>query len=155
MVVLFSHIILVDILSSSLSLFIVQSDRDPIKFASSADSDSLKDKDLLTVHYTRSQKDSSISYGATDQSVSINVSTFIFRAAPEPVLTMYDFIMSTFVPQSNNQTIKISDGQTLDTGAQTQRTSSVASKNKIYVELASVQGWSLQRFLPPSHSNIL
>ena len=37
------------------------------------------------------------------QSVDIKISTFIFKAAPEPVLAVYDFVMTTFVPGPDQQ----------------------------------------------------
>ncbi|KAG8694260.1 hypothetical protein FRC09_009967, partial [Ceratobasidium sp. 395] len=56
--------------------------------------------DLVTVKYIRAQKESpefmSV-YGGIDQTVQVSLSTFNFNVAPEPVLTLYDFIMSTFV----------------------------------------------------------
>lgn len=60
-----------------------------------------RDEYLLTVHYTRVQKNSpqfASVYGSVDQSVDVKMSTFIFQAAPEPILALYDFIMTTFVP---------------------------------------------------------
>lgn len=56
--------------------------------------------DLVRVKYIRAQKESpefmSV-YDGIDQSVEVALSTFTFNVAPEPVLTLYDFIMSTFV----------------------------------------------------------
>ncbi|CEL57657.1 Vacuolar protein sorting-associated protein 13 OS=Saccharomyces cerevisiae (strain ATCC 204508 / S288c) GN=VPS13 PE=1 SV=1 [Rhizoctonia solani AG-1 IB] len=56
--------------------------------------------DLVRVKYVRAQKESpefmSV-YNGIDQSVDVALSTFSFNVAPEPVLTLYDFIMSTFV----------------------------------------------------------
>ncbi|KAJ1311504.1 hypothetical protein OPQ81_009991 [Rhizoctonia solani] len=56
--------------------------------------------DLVRIKYVRVQKESpeflSI-YDEIDQSVDVALSTFTFNVAPEPVLTLYDFIMSTFV----------------------------------------------------------
>ncbi|KAG9102497.1 hypothetical protein FRC06_001944 [Ceratobasidium sp. 370] len=56
--------------------------------------------DLVTIKYVRAQKESpefmSV-YDGIDQSVQVSLSTFNFNVAPEPVLTLYDFIMSTFV----------------------------------------------------------
>lgn len=69
----------------------------------STEVDSPQDKNLLTVKYTRAQKaspDFATIYEGVDQSVDIAISTVIFRAAPEPVLTLYDFVMTTFVPKS-------------------------------------------------------
>jgi vacuolar protein sorting-associated protein 13A/C len=39
-----------------------------------------------------------------DQSVDIKMSTLVFRAAPERVLGLYDFIMTTFV--SSNEDVR-------------------------------------------------
>jgi vacuolar protein sorting-associated protein 13A/C len=69
----------------------------------SAEVDSPQDKNLLIVKYARAQKaspDFSTIYEGISQSVDITISTVIFRAAPEPVLTLYDFVMTTFVPKS-------------------------------------------------------
>ncbi|CAE6413624.1 unnamed protein product [Rhizoctonia solani] len=56
--------------------------------------------DLVLVKYVRAQKESpefmSV-YNGIDQSVDVALSTFTFNVQPEPVLTLYDFIMSTFV----------------------------------------------------------
>ncbi|GAB1518861.1 Vacuolar protein sorting-associated protein 13 [Rhizoctonia solani] len=56
--------------------------------------------DLVRVKYVRAQKESpefTSVYDGIDQSVDVALSTFSFNVAPEPVLTLYDFIMSTFV----------------------------------------------------------
>ncbi|CAE6488407.1 unnamed protein product [Rhizoctonia solani] len=56
--------------------------------------------DLVSIKYVRAQKESPefISvYDGIDQSVDVALSTFTFNVAPEPVITLYDFIMSTFV----------------------------------------------------------
>lgn len=69
----------------------------------SAEVDSPQDKNLLIVKYARAQKTSPdflTIYEGITQSVDITISTVIFRAAPEPVLTLYDFVMTTFVPKS-------------------------------------------------------
>lgn len=56
--------------------------------------------DLVSIKYVRAQKESpefmSV-YNGIDQTVEVALSTFTFHVAPEPVLTLYDFIMSTFV----------------------------------------------------------
>ncbi|KAH7345058.1 hypothetical protein B0J17DRAFT_763771 [Rhizoctonia solani] len=55
---------------------------------------------LVLIKYVRAQKESpefvSV-YDRIDQSVDVALSTFTFNVQPEPVLTLYDFIMSTFV----------------------------------------------------------
>lgn len=117
-----------------------QAGTDPIRFMSSADSEFSQDKDLLTVAYCRVQKESpefQTVYEGIDQSVDIKISTFIFRVAPEPVLSLYDFIMTTFVPQSNNQTIDAQEHALTevppDSGVSEGRI-------RVLVKLASVQG---------------
>ena len=74
----------------------------PLGFISSVPS-SGKDEDLLTVAYIRVQSDSPeflTVYEGINQAVDIQISTFKFRAAPEPIIALYDFIMATFVSQS-------------------------------------------------------
>lgn len=59
--------------------------------------------DLLQVKYTRVQRDSpefQTVFEGVDQNVDVKMSTLVFRAAPEPILDVYDFIMTTFVPSS-------------------------------------------------------
>lgn len=117
-----------------------QSGLTPIKFMSSADSESPQDKDLLTVTYCRVQKESPefhTVYEGIDQSVDVKISTFIFRVAPEPVLSLYDFIMTTFVPQSDNRTI---DNQEHELTKVSPDASAPEGKIRVLVKLASVQG---------------
>lgn len=86
----------------SLSIHVNQVGKEPLEFMSSADGPSTED--LLTVKYTRVQQASpeyQPVYEGIDQNVDVKISTFLFRAAPEPVVTLYDFIMTTFVPQNN------------------------------------------------------
>lgn len=70
-----------------------------IEFMSSADTAS--QDDLLVVRYKKCQSESPVfltQFDGIDQAVDIKISTFTFRAAPEPVLAVYDFVMTTFVP---------------------------------------------------------
>ena len=78
--------------------------REPLEFMSSAAGPT--DEDLLIVKYTRVQQDSpeyQPVYEGIDQNVDVKISTFLFRAAPEPVVTLYDFIMTTFVPKNDGK----------------------------------------------------
>ncbi|RDX55846.1 vacuolar protein sorting-associated protein 13 [Lentinus brumalis] len=87
----------------SLSMHVNQVGKEPLEFMSSADG--LSTEDLLTVKYTRVQQASpeyQQVYEGIDQNVDVKISTFLFRAAPEPVVTLYDFIMTTFVPQNKS-----------------------------------------------------
>lgn len=116
-----------------------------LRFISSVDSLQTKDQDLLSVVYTRVQKESpeflSI-YEGIDQSVDIKISTFIFRAAPEPVISLYDFIMTTFVPQSNTPPGISTQVVTVDQSGRVAAEDTTASDGKIrvLVKLARVQG---------------
>ncbi|KAF4605212.1 hypothetical protein EYR40_003995 [Pleurotus pulmonarius] len=90
----------VDISLRSIAMDLIQPDDKPLKLISSSDQDENQEGDLLTMTYNRAQKASPefISvFEGIDQHVDIKLSTFIFRAAPEAVISLYDFIMSTFV----------------------------------------------------------
>ncbi len=114
---------------------------EPIKFMSSVDSDVPQDQDLLFVTYTRVQKDSpefTSVFEGIDQKVEVRISTFIFRAAPEPVIALYDFIMTTFVPQANNLVLPAE--QAMSDVQKEQTLANDSSKIYVTVNLASVQG---------------
>lgn len=122
-----------------------------IEFMSSADT--VGQDDLLIVRYKRCQPESPVfltQFDGIDQSVDIKISTFIFRAAPEPVLAVYDFVMTTFVPgpapNQQQQQVAPVDGEVLlglGKGAAPvvvvgqQR---ATQKIRVLVNLASVQG---------------
>lgn len=107
--------------------------------------DTSGDDDLVRLHYIKVQKDSpdymSVHEGI-DQTVSIDLSTFVISAAPEPILTLYDFMMSTFVspptgtnpptPSSRGNDTNPMDGEisppVVDTG-----------KIRVRVKLTSIQ----------------
>ncbi|KAF7339474.1 hypothetical protein MSAN_02161700 [Mycena sanguinolenta] len=132
----------VDLNLRSLSMSVVQPAADPIKFVSSPEADLLEDKDLLSLTYRRVQKESPeflTVYDGIDQSVDIKISTFIFRAAPEPVLSLYDFIMTTFVPKPDPAASESPDAS--PTGLEPDPATQAASGGKIrvLVKLASVQ----------------
>lgn len=53
----------------------------------------------MRIKYIRVQPDSPELvpvYDSIGQTVEIELSTFVFSASPEPILTLYDFIMTTF-----------------------------------------------------------
>jgi vacuolar protein sorting-associated protein 13A/C len=120
---------------------------------SSADLASPQDKNLLTVKYTRAQKASpefTTVYEGIDQSVYITISTVIFRAAPEPVLTMYDFVMTTFVPKSEPPaTDTVADEvSTTDMSALSSPKSGSSEQIRVGVKLATVQSELLTSAVP-------
>ncbi|KAF7347835.1 hypothetical protein MVEN_01541000 [Mycena venus] len=132
----------VDVNLRSISMSVVQPRADPIKFVSSPESDLLEDKDLLSLTYRRVQKESPeflTIYEGIDQSIDIKISTFIFRAAPEPVLSLYDFIMTTFVPQSNNAAIQSAEASPAGIEPELAAQASSDGKIRVLVKLASVQ----------------
>jgi len=114
-----------------------------MEFVSSAAAD-MPDEDLLTVDYKRVQKMSPefwTLFEGIDQSVNIQVSTFIFHAAPEPVVGLYDFIMSTFVPQSPEPASRDRPSDDISLAdSQVPAPNSPADKIRVVVRLASVKG---------------
>ena len=99
---------------------------------------------LLSVKYTRVQPKSPeflTIYEGIDQSVDVNLSTFVFRAAPEPLVSLYGFIMTTFVPEQRGVAT-----QPQLSGSQNTQGSVVAVQNatqekiRVLVKLASVRG---------------
>jgi vacuolar protein sorting-associated protein 13A/C len=90
---------------------VVQLNGPDIHFVSTPQHGSSPDNDLLRIAYTRVQNDSPeflSMYDGIDQNVDIKMSTLVFRAAPEPVLALYDFIMTTFV--SNGEDTRAQGG---------------------------------------------
>lgn len=123
-----------------------QTGKDPIEFMTSADSGSSQDKDLLIVKYKRAQRESpefDTLFEGIDQSVDVQISTFIFHAAPEPVVALYDFVMKTFVPDTDGQAAapaKTEEGGVLNQTQAATQVNSNDSKIKVLVRLDSVQG---------------
>ncbi|KAF8873711.1 vacuolar protein sorting-associated protein 13 [Gymnopilus junonius] len=89
-----------DINLSSVTMNVVQPLGKDIQFISTPEVGSSKEKHLLRISYSRVQNESpnflTLAEGI-DQNVDIKISTLSFRAAPEPILALYEFIMATFV----------------------------------------------------------
>jgi hypothetical protein len=119
----------------------------PLRFISS-DPTSGKDDDLLTIAYQRVQNNSpdfiSVHEGI-NQAVDIHISTFKFCAAPEPVISLYDFVMTTFVPQTDQQLTTTREPQAHGTASQP-NTSAPAEQIRVLIKLASVQRLCFQFF---------
>lgn len=100
------------------------------------------DLKLVKVKYMKVQKDSPdfmLVHEGVDQSVDTELSTFKITLAPEPILSLYDFIMTTFVPkdeESNQSTEHVEKKQE----QASQQTSS--DKLRVRVKLTSAQGES-------------
>jgi len=76
----------------------LEAGHDPTAFISS---ESSLNQDLVKVKYMRVDVESpefATVYESINQKVDVEFSTIVLRAQPEPVVAMYDFIMSTFVP---------------------------------------------------------
>ena len=140
-----------------------------IEFMTSADT--AGQDDLLIVRYKRCQPESPVfltQFDGIDQSVDIKITTFIFRAAPEPVLAVYDFVMTTFVPAPapNQQPHEVAlVGEESSTGHSKDAApvavveqQQAAQKIRVLVNLASVQGnlptGVVVHFLTPDNSNL-
>lgn len=63
-------------------------------------------EDLMKVAYRKVQKESPeymTVFDGADQSIAVDLTTFRIHAKPEPLLALYDFIMTTFVPNNPDQ----------------------------------------------------
>jgi vacuolar protein sorting-associated protein 13A/C len=108
-----------------------------------------KDLNLLKVKYNRVQKESPefmTIYEGVDQSVDVALSTFNIGIAPEPILSLYDFIMTTFVPQ-DEAPIAANDAETAiaaeDSGDEAETVvepPKSTDKIRVRVKLTSAQG---------------
>ena len=127
-----------------------QPGKENIDFVSSPESDVTDDKDLLNVRYTRVQKESPdfmTTFEGFEQAVDVRLSTFIFKASPEPLIAVYDFIMSAFVsghsqPDSTPaRAIVAGNSQPSDREAKEPTTVSGSSSERmrVKVQLASVR----------------
>ncbi|KAF8622462.1 hypothetical protein AX15_006983 [Amanita polypyramis BW_CC] len=129
-----------DLKLGSLCMTLFQSRRDPINFVSSLENGTANDLDLLNVRYIRVQKDSpefmAVSE-AFEQEVDIRLSTFIFHASPEPLIAVYDFMMSAFV--SREPQVNTALAENLEAGQTTPVDDPSNGKIRVKVQLASVQ----------------
>lgn len=98
MLSLTQHDMKIGVRLGSLSMKVAEPGFEPLQLLSSADG-SVDGKDLLRVDYTRVQN-TPPDFEGFDQDITVDVSTVIFWTAPEPLLTLYDLIMTTFVPSS-------------------------------------------------------
>lgn len=130
-----------------------------IEFMSSADTEG--QDNLLIVRYKKCQPESPVflsQFEGIDQSVDIKISTFVFKAAPEPVLTVYDFVMTTFVPGTDQQQQRVApvvDGEPLgqdeDVALVAEKKQQATQKIRVFVNLASVQGHLFTSIRCPFH----
>lgn len=123
---------------------VVQPGRTPIRLISPAAVD-VKD-DLLVIKYTRVDAQSphfSTTYESINQGVDIKITTVVVRAAPEPVVAMYDFIMSTFVPNRENGAVTpTAEPGTTVAIPEVTASSNSGEKIRVVLKLAGVQSTS-------------
>ena len=132
--------------SRSLSVDLFQSGKAAIPFVSSSGEKHAEEEHLLNIHYLRLAKES-LKYKGIDQNVQIRFSTLTFQASPEPVVSLYDFIMSTFTSDRGPPTIaphqETPDERTL-AGAPPQQSPPVLRDNIVVaMRLSSVKGIAL------------
>ncbi len=115
---------------------------EPLQLLSSADG-SIDGKDLLRVDYTRVQN-TLPDYEGVDQDITVDVSTVIFWTAPEPLLTLYDLIMTTFVPSAptpgETPTAAVESTTAITLPVPESLSVQRSGKLRIFVKLASVEG---------------
>ncbi|THH34126.1 hypothetical protein EUX98_g96 [Antrodiella citrinella] len=130
----------VDVNLGSMSMSVVQNGKEPLEFMTSIGTST--ENDLLKVRYTRVQPESPdfmTVYEGSNQGVDVKVTTFIFRVAPEPLVALYDFIMTTFVPNRDvvaSPAVPPPVSEVLQPAAVAQ---GPPEKIRVFVKLASVQ----------------
>jgi len=75
---------------------------DPLVSSDHTGSNTDHEHDLVRLKYSKVQKESPefhTVYEGVDQTIAVELSTFNFSVAPVPILSLYDYIMTTFVPK--------------------------------------------------------
>lgn len=121
--------------------------RKPLLSSAHIDSSVSSYHKLVKVRYMKVQKDSPefmTKHEGVDQSVVAELSTFKITVAPEPILALNDFIMTTFVPQDEAQVVQAQKAGEPEVVAQAAPSS---DKIRVRVHLSSAQGELRNRFL--------
>lgn len=141
----------VDLFLRNVTLAMVEQGKTKRPLLSSAvSSDASSDMKLVKVRYMKVQKNSPdymTKHDGVDQSVETELSTFKITVAPEPILALNDFIMTTFVPQPDQQAgpATVQDGEVEKKDAaigiqqQQQQQQQSADKIRVRVRLTSAQ----------------
>ena len=99
--------------------------------------------DLLVVKYARVDVQSpqfATTYEGINQSVDVKITTVVCQAAPEPVVALYDFIMTTFVPEDRTPASTPAIESSPDASqAELDPQAAAEQKIKVVVKLAGVQ----------------
>lgn len=122
-------------------MHVIQPSGQNIPFISTPEFSATSNEDLLRIAYTGVQKESpefATFYDRVDQNVDIKVSTLVFRVAPEPVLALYDFIITTFVPRRDEVTQTLPEPRSKQNSGIAQDDSD--SKIRVLVKLEGVKG---------------
>nr|XP_019015055.1 vacuolar protein sorting-associated protein vps13 [Kwoniella pini CBS 10737]OCF53836.1 vacuolar protein sorting-associated protein vps13 [Kwoniella pini CBS 10737] len=133
----------VDLYLKSVALAMIEggSARKPILSSANNGETSPTDLKLLKVRYLKVQKESPefmTRHEGVDTSIDVELSTFDITLAPEPILSLYDFIMTTFVPNDEQPQVVTTgedSGQLVETPEQPEST----DKLRIRVKLTSAQ----------------
>ncbi|KAK8865949.1 hypothetical protein IAR55_001098 [Kwoniella newhampshirensis] len=135
----------VDLFLRSVTLAMIEqgSARKPLLSSASEGSDSPSDLKLVQVRFNKVQKDSPefmTRHEGVDMSIDTELSTFKITIAPEPILTLYDFIMTTFVPREQEEVASAARDAN-GTSPETQEPAEEGSTDKlrIRVKLTSAQ----------------
>ena len=95
----------VDVDLRSVTLSMMGQNENPRPLLSSiSEKDQQPNRNLLHVKYSRVKKESPeymTIHEGVDQGVDVELSTFAVTIAPEPILSLYDFIMTTFVSRDS------------------------------------------------------
>jgi len=97
--------------------------------------------DLLKVKYKRCQRESlefESTYEGIDQAVDVQITTLVFHVEPEPIIAVYDFIMTTFVPMNPQPQVHTTETQQAVT-ASNPLAENVDSKIRVLVKLQGIQ----------------
>ncbi len=99
----------VDVFLRSLSLSMVREGRPPLPVLYSDEGSAAQKGDmheLLRLKYEKVQKESPefmTVHEGVDQNINVQLSTFNLAVSPKPILEIYDFIMTTFVPEHKDE----------------------------------------------------
>ncbi|KAL1410608.1 Vacuolar protein sorting-associated protein 13 [Vanrija albida] len=134
----------VDLFLHNITLAMVEQGKAQRPLLSSAEVDNTSDQKLIKVKYHRVQKESPdfmTVHEGVDQSIDTELSTFNITLAAEPILSLYDFIMTTFVPKAPEEgaTIEELDSEGAKVPAATQPVAESQDKLRIRVKLTSAQ----------------
>lgn len=109
---------------------------------SSGDTKGTTDHKLVKVRYLKVQKDSPdfhSRHDGFDTSIETDLSTFNITLAPEPILSLYDFIMTTFVSKDEEpaKTLEGSDAESSHAASVAAQQDASPDKMRIKVKLTS------------------